>query len=59
MKSEEIQSEHQVKICFEKIFKTVSYGKFLKHFKLAETVQTMEFKKSSHIEILSKQDSSH
>lgn len=30
MKLEEIQSEHQVKMCFEKIVKTVSYEKFVK-----------------------------
>lgn len=30
MKLEEIQSEHQVEMCFEKIVKTVFYGKFVK-----------------------------
>lgn len=34
MKLEEVQSEQQVKMCFEKIVKTVSYEKFLTHFKL-------------------------
>lgn len=38
MKLEEIQSEHEVKMCFEKIVQKVCEAASLEHFKLTQTV---------------------